>query len=114
MCIPIFLIKQSQMREHNSLHAYMRYLALLCVLLAPWPAICQTNTGCPWLNVATATGLLRSNESGPMATLAEGSKAACDFTYHDSTASRELKITVEEVKDAQQAMTAYQARCGAT
>jgi hypothetical protein len=90
----------------------MRYLALL-ILLAPWPAICQMNTGCPWLNVATATGALRSGASGgPMATLAEGSKAACDFTYHDATASRELKITVEEVKDAQQAMNAYQARCG--
>ncbi len=47
-----------------------------------------------------------------MATLAEGGKAACNFTYHDATASRELRITVEEVKDAQQAMTAYQARCG--
>lgn len=89
----------------------MRYLALL-ILLAPWQAVCQMNTGCPWLNVATATGVLRSSERGPMATLAEGSKAECDFTYHDATASRELKITVEEVKDARQAMTAYQGRCG--
>jgi hypothetical protein len=89
----------------------MRYLGLL-VLLAPWPAICQMNTGCPWLNVATATGVLRSGEHSPMATLAEGGKAACDFTYHDATASRELKITVEEVASAQQAMTAYKARCG--
>jgi hypothetical protein len=71
------------------------------------------NTGCPWLNVATATGILRSSEHSPMAILAEGGKAACDFTYHDATASRELKITVEEVKDAQQAMAAYKARCGA-
>jgi hypothetical protein len=91
----------------------MRYLMLL-VLLAPWPAICQMNTGCPWLNVATATGVLRTAESGPMATLAQGGKPACDFTYHDATASRELKITVELVKDPQQAMTAYQARCGSS
>jgi hypothetical protein len=89
----------------------MRNLGLL-VLLAPWPAICQMNTGCPWLNVATATGVLRSSEHSPMAALAQGGKAACDFTYHDSTASRELNITVEEVKDAQQAMSAYKARCG--
>jgi hypothetical protein len=89
----------------------MRYLGLL-VLLAPWPAICQMNTGCPWLNVATATGVLRSSEQSPMAVLAEGGRTACDFTYHDATASRELKITVEEVKDGQQAMTAYKARCG--
>jgi hypothetical protein len=89
----------------------MRFLALL-VLLAPWPAICQMNTGCPWLNVATATGVLRSSESSSMATLVEGGKAACDFTYHDATASRELKITVEEVRDAQQTMAAYKTRCG--
>jgi hypothetical protein len=88
----------------------MRHLGLL-VLLAPWPAICQMNTGCPWLNVATATGVLRSSEHSPMAILAQGGKAACDFTYRDATASRELKITVEEVKDAQQAMSAYKARC---
>ncbi len=49
-----------------------------------------------------------------MATLAEGGKSACDFTYHDATASRELKITVEEVQDVRQAMTAYQARCSST
>jgi hypothetical protein len=70
------------------------------------------NTGCPWLNVATATGVLRSSEHSPVAILAQGGKAACDFTYHDPTASRELKITVEEVQDAQQAISAYKARCG--
>jgi hypothetical protein len=91
----------------------MRYLALL-VILAPWPAICQMNTGCPWLNVATATGVLRSAESGPTASLTQGGKPACDFTYRDATASRELKITVEQVKDAQQAMTAYQSRCASS
>jgi hypothetical protein len=48
-----------------------------------------------------------------MATLAEGSSAACSFDYHDATASRVLKITVEEVKDPGQAMSAYKARCSA-
>src|SRR5580698_2232041 len=91
----------------------MKYLGLL-LLLAPWPAICQMNTGCPWLNVATATGVLRSSDHSPMAILAEGGKVACDFTYHDATASRELKITVDEVEDVQQAMSAYKARCGSS
>jgi hypothetical protein len=98
------------LQVHNSF-SYTRYLALL-VLLAPWPATCQMNTGCPWLNVATATGVLKTAENSPMATLAKGSKPACDFTYHDATASRELKITVDEVPDTHQAMTAYKARCG--
>jgi hypothetical protein len=90
----------------------MRYLGLALLLLpAPWRAICQMNTGCPWLNVATASGVLRSSETSPMASLSEGSKAACSFGYHDATASRELRITVEEVKDPQHALAAYKTRC---
>ena len=46
-----------------------------------------------------------------MATLSEGSRAACSFVYHDATASRELRITMEQVQDPDQAMTAYKARC---
>jgi hypothetical protein len=90
----------------------MRYLTLaLFVLLAPRFALCQANTGCPWLNVATASGVLRSSDSGPMATLAEGSRAVCSFVYHDAIASRELRITMEQVQDPSQAMTGYKARC---
>jgi hypothetical protein len=90
----------------------MRYLTLaLFVLLAPRHALCQANVGCPWLNVATASGVLRSSEGGTMATLSEGSRAACSFVYHDAIASRELRITMEQVQDTSQAMTAYKARC---
>lgn len=46
-----------------------------------------------------------------MATLAQGSKGACTFVYHDSTASRELRITTEEVQDPSRAMASYKARC---
>jgi hypothetical protein len=92
----------------------MRYLTLaLFVLLAPRAALCQANTGCPWLNVATASGVLRSSESGTMATLSQGSRETCSFVYRDATASRVLKITVEEVKDPSQAVNAYKAQCGA-
>ena len=90
----------------------MRYLTLaLFVLLAPRAVLCQANVGCPWLNVATASGVLRSSESGTMATLSRGSREVCSFIYHDATASRELRITMEQVQDPSQAMTAYKARC---
>lgn len=92
----------------------MRYLTLtLFVLLAPLPAPCQANTGCPWLNVATASGVLKGDDNGPMATLAEGSRAACSFDYRDATTSRLLKITVEQAKDDAQAISDYKARCSA-
>jgi len=90
----------------------MRYLTLaLFALLVPRPAFCQENVGCPWLNVATASGVLRSSENGTMATLSQGNKAACSFVYHDATASRELRITMELVQDPSQALTGYKARC---
>ena len=90
----------------------MRYLTLaLFVLLAAPTAFCQANVGCPWLNVATASGVLRSSEIGTMATLSEGSRAACDFVYHDGTVSRELRITMQQVQDPTQTMTACKARC---
>jgi hypothetical protein len=90
----------------------MRYLTLaLSVLLAPLPAVCQTNVGCPWLNVATASGVLRSSEGGTIATLSEGSRAACSFIYHDATASRELRITMEQIQDPSRAMAGYKAHC---
>jgi hypothetical protein len=107
-----FLWEKTTKGFFASAYTHREIAIALLLLLAPWPAICQMNTGCPWLNVATATGVLKSSEHSPMAILAEGGKPACDFTYHDATASRELKITVDEIQDAQQAMTAYKARCG--
>jgi hypothetical protein len=90
----------------------MRYFTLgLLVLLAPRLAFCQANTGCPWLNVATASGVLRSTDGETMATLSQGSREACTFIYHDTTASRELRITMEQVQDPSQAMTRYEAHC---
>ncbi len=41
-----------------------------------------------------------------------GEQGGLQLHYHDANASRELRITVEEVKDPQQAMTAYRTRCG--
>ncbi len=46
-----------------------------------------------------------------MATLSQGSREACSFVYHDATASRELRITTEEVQNPSQAMASYKAHC---
>jgi hypothetical protein len=81
------------------------------VLLTPVPVFCQANVGCPWLNVATASGVLRSSENGTMATLSQGSREACGFVYHDATALRELRITTEQVQVPNQAITSAKAHC---
>jgi hypothetical protein len=46
-----------------------------------------------------------------MATLSQGSAAACRFDYHDATASRELRITVDQGKDPSPGLAAYTTQC---
>src|ERR1700748_509345 len=80
-------------------------------LLAPLPGLCQGNKGCPWLNVATATGALTSDGSS-MATLVEGSSALCRSAYRERTAWRELSITVEQAQDPSQILKTREGPCG--
>lgn len=89
----------------------MKYLrAILFMLLAPWPAVCQRPM-CPWLNLATASGVLRTSATSPMAILSGVSATECHFTYQDSIASRALTITVEQVEDPDREFIAYKNRC---
>jgi hypothetical protein len=46
-----------------------------------------------------------------MATLSQGSREACSFVYHDATASRELRITVEQGPESTQRMMGHKAHC---
>jgi hypothetical protein len=90
----------------------MKYPSLILLMLfTPWAAIGQTPT-CPWLNVATASEVLRSSANSPMAILTDLSATACDFTYQDPVASRTLKITVEQAKNPDQDLIAYRTQCG--
>lgn len=86
---------------------------ILWMLFTPWGATGETPT-CPWLNLATASGVLRSSASSPMAVLTGLSATVCDFTYQDPVASRTLKITVEQAKDPDQTFIAYRKQCGVT
>jgi hypothetical protein len=92
----------------------MNYLRLtLCGLLVAPSALCQANPICPWLNAATASGVLRDSATSPPATLSDLSATVCNFTYQSATASRAIRITVEQVEDAKQAISAYKAQCSA-
>jgi hypothetical protein len=49
-----------------------------------------------------------------MATLVQGSPALCSFEYHDPTASRELRITVEQAQAPDQFMKTREELCRST
>ena len=66
--------------------------ALLCAF-APLRAHAENN--CPWLNEATASGILGSNAVGAYTPEAPGKAAVCEFTSAAADARRTLRITVE-------------------
>jgi hypothetical protein len=91
----------------------MRHLRLaFFVFVAFLSATCHADSLCPWINKATAFGVLGVSEESPMASVSELSATVCNFTYRDGNITRELRITVEQAKDPEQAFNAYKAHCG--
>lgn len=75
-------------------------------------SICHAEILCPWINKATAFGVLGTTEDAATANVSEISSTACDFTYRDGDTTRELRVTVEQVHDGKVALDAYETRCG--
>jgi hypothetical protein len=73
---------------------------------------CHAESVCPWINKATAFGVLGTTEESPAANVAEISSTSCDFTYRDGDTTRQLRITVEQIQDWKRTFDAYKARCG--
>ena len=82
------------------------------VLLLRLPATSQTKAACPWLNEATALGILGGSVGSPMTGVPLVSSTACNFTYRDGKALRMLRITVAEAKNPNQTMSGYKLQCG--
>lgn len=82
----------------------------LCVLLAP--AASRASNNCPWMNEATASGLLGGDAMGEFTPAAAGQAAVCLFTYDSPGAKRILRIMVETSADAHERVTAAAETCG--
>jgi len=85
---------------------------LFLVVLAV-PAACAATQPCPWLNAATAAGVLE----GPVTVSVtyfdqEGTDAACEFTAKGNHAVRTLQIKVETMNDPAHDFPRYLAKCG--
>lgn len=84
--------------------------AILAILI-PLTGLGQGSKGCPWLNVATASGVLRSSENSPMATLAQSSAALCSFEYREASVFRQLLITVEQTQNPSLVLKTQEEQC---
>jgi hypothetical protein len=73
--------------------------------------VCHAENLCPWINKATAFGVLGVAENSPLASMSEISSTACSFTYRAENFTRELRVSVERAENPQQTFSKNKAQC---
>jgi hypothetical protein len=85
-------------------HTFLLAVALLM------PAACRAQAKCPWLNEATARGIL----GGPVTAavkITEPGPQVCEFTQQQGTTLRELTIWVNAMTDIPKQFPRYLSQC---
>ena len=90
----------------------LAFLALGVIFLA-LPAAGHAENNCPWLNEATAGGLLGGDAVGMKTDASAGQPTVCTFTQQGAGVTRTLRITVEIAPEPHQRMSAVAQVCGA-
>lgn len=93
---------------------YQRKVWLLFLVLLSMPAArASTTQQCPWLNSATAAGVLEGPVTVSVSYLDPDNRdAACEFTYRADHTVRTLRIEVNTMKDLSHDFAEYIAKCG--
>lgn len=76
----------------------LRWIALGGVLVLAPAAVFAANN-CPWMNEATASGLLGGDSVGAYTAGASDRPAVCTFTQSAADVTRTLKITIEIARE---------------
>jgi hypothetical protein len=76
----------------------LRFLLALFVLLI-FAARGEAKNNCPWMNEATASGLLGGDAVGEFTDVAPGKPASCVFTQAGANFTHALRITVQVTPD---------------
>jgi hypothetical protein len=77
------------------------------------PAVARAANRCPWMNEATASGLLAGDAAGTYSSSTANQSAVCTFTHSEGEVTRELRITVDLAKDDPHArLMKSEAACG--
>ena len=74
--------------------------------------LCHATNNCPWLNEATASGLLGGDAVGEFTAGAANQPSECAFTQKDTTAVRTLRIRVQVTPDYKTAYQTATQACG--
>jgi hypothetical protein len=90
-----------------------RLAVLLFMLWLSVPATCAANRTCPWLNAATASGVL---EGPVVASVTDSDRnkddATCEFIRREGSVVVGLRIEVETMKDPTRDFAPFTAQCG--
>jgi hypothetical protein len=76
------------------------------------PSAAMAANNCPWLNEATAGGLLGADAVGAFTQATPGQPAVCLFTSEEQGVRRTLRITVEVVPDTHLRLVHEEQSCG--
>ena len=87
-------------------------LLVLSVICLALPIAAHAENNCPWLNEATAGGLLGGDAVG-MKTGADGQPTVCTFTQQGTGVTRTLRVIVEIAPEPHARMSAVAQVCGA-
>jgi len=82
------------------------------VAVLSMPSAAAAANLCPWLNEATASGLLGANAVGAYSEAAGGQPAVCTFTAAQERGERTLKIEVETAANAHERLEDVLKSCG--
>jgi hypothetical protein len=88
-------------------------LWILILLLFSMSVSCAAAQPCPWLNAATAAGVLEGPVTVSVTYVDQDNvDATCEFTYKADHTVRTLRIEVDTMKDLAHDFPRYLAKCG--
>jgi hypothetical protein len=91
----------------------LRLFALLVVVLLTSASSLHASNTCPWMNEATASGLLGAEAVGAYHPASQELPATCAFTQHAGSITRVLRIQVEISKNPTAQLESHKKECGA-
>jgi hypothetical protein len=74
------------------------------------PSVCHGQAKCPWINEATARGILGGDVT-LTAKVGEHGDGVCEFSRQQGAATRQLRITVDIMTDIPKQFPKYLAQC---
>jgi len=90
---------------------------IVCVLLGALITLCipgssEAKESCPWINEATASGLLGGDAVGDFTAAADGQPAVCTIVQTGPNFTRTMRVTVDVVPDTHTRLQAAAQACG--